>query len=183
MVQSEPGSRHQPDGAVPTNTRITTFTTTTTTTTSRSRGYFGMGEQKCILTQSCCGCSLRTGSLAIGIIGLVFAVLHSIYGIYNGVNGNGQGWVNMIVGILNVILCAVLIQGIRQEKRSMVMTWVWVQTILVAINIILGIIEIIVTLNIVFAIVLFIVMGIAIYCILVVRSYAFSIGGGTGGMA
>ncbi|XP_066976764.1 uncharacterized protein [Macrobrachium rosenbergii] len=182
MVESAAGPRHQSDGAVPTPTRITTVTTTTTTTT-RSRGIFGMGEHKCLLTQCCCGCSLRTGSLAIGIVGLVLAVMHTIYGIYHGINGISQGWVNMLVGILNVILCAVLIQGIRQEKRSMIMAWVWVQSILIAINIILGVIEIILTLNFIFAILLFIIMGIAIYCVLVVRSYAISISSGAGGMA
>ncbi|XP_064119800.1 uncharacterized protein LOC135224592 isoform X3 [Macrobrachium nipponense] len=142
-----------------------------------------MGEHKCLLSQCCCGCSLRTGSLAIGIIGLVFAALHAIYGIYHGINGISQGWVNMVVGILNVILCAVLIQGIRLEKRSMIMVWVWVQSILIAINIILGVIEIILTLNFIVAILLFIIMGIAVYCVLVVRSYAISISSGTGGMA
>lgn len=32
---------------------------------------FQMGEQKCVLNSCCCGCSLRSGSLAIGIVGLV----------------------------------------------------------------------------------------------------------------
>lgn len=59
------------------------------------------------------------------------------------------------------------------------MVWVWVSTIMIAINIVLIVITIILTLNIIFAIIAFIVFGIAIYCVLVVRSYALTVSGGS----
>lgn len=64
-----------------------------------------------------------------------------------------------------------------QDHRGMVMVWVWVSAIMIAINIVLVIIGIILTLNIIFAIIAFIVFGVAVYCILVVRSYALTVSG------
>ncbi|XP_047496584.1 uncharacterized protein LOC125044170 [Penaeus chinensis] len=136
-----------------------------------------MGEQKCVLNSCCCGCSLRSGSLAIGIVGLVLSIIAAIYGIVRGVNGDKQGWIDMAVQIIEIVICIILIQGIRKEHRGMVMVWVWVSAIIIAINIILVIIAVILTLNIIFAIIAFIIFGIAIYCILVVRSYALTLGG------
>nr|XP_027234608.1 uncharacterized protein LOC113825948 [Penaeus vannamei] len=136
-----------------------------------------MGEQKCVLASCCCGCSLRSGSLAIGIVGLVISTIAAIYGIVRGVNGETQGWIDMAVQIIEIVICIILIQGIRKEHRGMVMVWVWVSTIMIAINIVLIVITIILTLNIIFAIIAFIVFGIAIYCVLVVRSYALTLGG------
>lgn len=177
MVESA-GPRQQQDGTVP-----TTITSTTTTTRVSRFEILRMSEQKCVLSQSCCGCSLRSGSLAIGILGVIGGILGTISGIYLGINGNNQGWVDMVINIITLILAAILIQGVRAEKRGLVMVWVWVMGIIVIINIILGIIAIILTFNIIGGVILFIIMGIAVYCILVVRSYAISLGGGTGGMA
>ncbi|XP_042888564.1 uncharacterized protein LOC122264009 [Penaeus japonicus] len=136
-----------------------------------------MGEQKCVLNSCCCGCSLRSGSLAIGIVGLVLSVIAAIYSIIRGVNGDTQGWIDMAVQLIEVVICIILIQGIRTDHRGMVMVWVWVSAIMIAINIVLVIIGIILTLNIIFAIIAFIVFGVAVYCILVVRSYALTLGG------
>ncbi|XP_063608051.1 uncharacterized protein LOC134782481 [Penaeus indicus] len=136
-----------------------------------------MGEQKCVLNSCCCGCSLRSGSLAIGIVGLVLSIIAAIYGIKRGIDGETQGWIDMVVQIIEIVICIILIQGIRKEHRGMVMVWVWVSSIMIAINIVLVVIAIIMTLNIVFAIIAFIVLGIALYCILVVRSYALTLGG------
>nr|XP_053630768.1 uncharacterized protein LOC128687365 [Cherax quadricarinatus] len=133
-------------------------------------------SDKCVLSSSCCGCSLRSGSLAIGIISLVFGIINSIYSIYEVANGIKQGWVQLIINILSVIMAIILIIGVRKERRSYVMGWVWVTAIVIAINIILGILAIILSLNIVLGIIYFIVMGVAVYCLLVVRSFALSLG-------
>ncbi|XP_045593576.1 uncharacterized protein [Procambarus clarkii] len=135
-----------------------------------------MAGEKCVLSSSCCGCSLRSGSLAIGIISLIFGILYGIFGIYNGVKGHKEGWVTLVVNLITIAICIILIQGIRKERRGWVMTWVWTTGIIIAINIILIVIGIILTLNFIGGIIALICMGIAVYCVLVVRSYALSLG-------
>ncbi|XP_042236908.1 uncharacterized protein LOC121876069 [Homarus americanus] len=135
-----------------------------------------MNEHKCVLSASCCGCSLRSGTLAIGILGVIGCILNIISGIYLGVKGFADGWITMAVSIIHLIVNILLIQGVKQERRSFVMLWVWVSIICVVLYSILAVVTIIVSLNIAYAITVFIVVGVIIYCILVVRSYALSLG-------
>ncbi|XP_042233391.1 uncharacterized protein LOC121873756, partial [Homarus americanus] len=135
-----------------------------------------MNEHKWVLSASCCGCSLRSGTLAIGILGVIGCILNIISGIYLGVKGFADGWITMAVSIIHLIVNILLIQGVKQERRSFVMLWVWVSIICVVLYSILAVVTIIVSLNIAYAITVFIVVGVIIYCILVVRSYALSLG-------
>jgi len=135
-----------------------------------------MAEHKCIVNACCCGCSLRSGSLAIGVIYLILAILAAINGILQGINGNSQGWIEMAVNLIQAILCVVLILGINKENRAMIMVWVWVSAILVAVSVIVAIMAAIAG-AIVVGIVILVVLGLQVYFIIVVRSHALTLAG------
>lgn len=151
-----------------------------------------MDERICILDKCCFGCSLRTGSLLIGIFGLICSVSETLYGICVGViDEELQGWFDAGLGIASFMLCTLLIYGILQEKRSFIMAWVWIQIFMIAIDIGACVLEIVWNQNPISAIIFFIVSGISIYFTLIIRSYALTLeeknskknGGGGGGGA
>ncbi|XP_071542887.1 uncharacterized protein [Panulirus ornatus] len=133
-----------------------------------------MTEAKCILSSFCCGISLRSASMGIAIASIVWGAIDSIIGIFKGVQGQGQGWGYLICSIIIVIASCILLQGIKKDKRAYVMSWVWVISILIFIYIILAVVSLI-TLNFANGVINLIVIGLAIYCVLVVRSYAFTV--------
>merc|ERR1711931_83154 len=125
-----------------------------------------MAEQKCVVSACCCGCSLRSGSLAIGIIYLILAVLAAINGILQGINGSNQGWIEMAVNLIQAVLCVVLIMGINKENRAMIMVWVWVSIILVVVSAIVAIMAAIGGL-IIFGIIILVFLSLQVYFIIV----------------
>jgi len=135
-----------------------------------------MGEQKCVVSVCCCGCSLRSGSLAIGIVYLIFAILAAINGILQGIGGNSQGWIEMAINIIQAVLCVVLILGINKENRAMIMVWVWVSAIIVIVS---GIVTIMAIIGgfIVVGIILLVCLALQVYFIIVVRSHALTLSG------
>jgi len=136
-----------------------------------------MSEHKCVVGTCCCGCSLRSGTLAIGIVTLVFAILGAIGGVYVGVNGNNEGWFSLVVNGITIVLCALLLQGVRQERRGFVMAWVWGMIVMIILQIIGAIITIATSPNLSFAISTIICSAIAIYLVVVVRSFGLSLAG------
>ncbi|XP_071514823.1 uncharacterized protein [Panulirus ornatus] len=128
---------------------------------------------------NCCFCaSLRTGSLIIAIFTLVISLFGAAYSIFLGVTGSNEGWVDLAIDIIHIVLASILINGICTERRSLVNLWVWGTAFLVAVAIVLGIVFILLTDSLYVAIVLFIVSVIQIYFVLVVRSYALTLSDG-----
>lgn len=116
----------------------------------------------------------------ITIIASIFQVANSGYAA--GVGHNNAGWVGVIMYIINLIVSIMLLIGVRKEKRNFLMIWVWFSIICLVINLIaggLGVLggsfELLIT-----AIISAIITG---YCVVVVRSYAFTLGGGVGSPA
>ena len=136
-----------------------------------------MTEHKYTIGQCCCGCTLKTGSLIIAIFSLVVNLLNLAMSIQAVTLGFYPSWVSVIVDILYSIVSVLLIIGIQQEKRNFIMVWVWTSIVVVVINLIIGVISAIGLLWI-NAIALFINIIILVYFIVVVRSYAISIGEG-----
>lgn len=135
-----------------------------------------MAEQKCVVSACCCGCSLRSGSLAIGIIYLILAILAAINGILQGVNGNNQGWIEMAINLIQAVLCVVLILGINKENRAMIMVWVWVSAIIVVVSVIVAIMAAIAG-GIIFGVIILVFLSLQVYFIIVVRSHALTLSG------
>ncbi|XP_050714523.1 uncharacterized protein LOC126997464 [Eriocheir sinensis] len=140
-----------------------------------------MTEHKCVVSYCCCGCSLRSGSLSIGIVVLILSLLQCIYSIFGAIKtGDNSLWVGFVTNLILVIVSCLLIQGIRTERRGFVMVWVWTMVVLVTINIIMAVIILITTLNLAFGLVTLVVMGIFIYLVVVVRSYGLSLSSSSG---
>lgn len=140
-----------------------------------------MGEHKCVVGYCCCGCSLRSGSLAIGIVVLILTLLQAIYSIMQAIKtGNASGWIGFATNLFVVIVSCLLIQGIRTERRGYVMAWVITMVVIIVINIILAIIILITTFNLPFGLIMLAVMLLFIYLVVVVRSYALTLGSSAG---
>lgn len=140
-----------------------------------------MGEHKCTVTYCCCGCSLRSGSLAIGITVLILSLISAIYNIFGAIKHGGvDGWIGFVINLLVVIVSCFLMQGIRQERRGYVMTWVYTMAVLIIINIIFAVIVLVTTFDLAFGLITVGVMILFIYLVVVVRSYGLTLGSSTG---
>ncbi|XP_063873036.1 uncharacterized protein LOC135107292 isoform X2 [Scylla paramamosain] len=140
-----------------------------------------MGEHKCVVSYCCCGCSLRSGSLAIGIVVLILSLLNAIYNIIAAIRtGVTVGWIGFATNLFVVIVSCILIMGIRQERRGFVMTWVITMVVIIIINIITSIIALVTTFSLVAGLIVLVVMGVFIYLVVVVRSYALTLGSSAG---
>lgn len=122
--------------------------------------------------------------MIIAVLNLIGNIFQGALGAYSAVGShhNQGGWVGLIIAILAVIVSILLIIGIQKEKRNFIMIWVWTTIVMLVIFVILAILNI-------FSgdITSFISSLIAVllwaYCVVVVRSYAISIGGGVGSPA
>ncbi|XP_068226322.1 uncharacterized protein [Palaemon carinicauda] len=130
-----------------------------------------------VVSRCCCFFNLRVGTLIIAIINLLFHIGEGAYGIYLGVNGIPEGWMDVAIDIINIIFAIILIHGVRTVNRNLVVAWVWASVISVALSIILGVLFILFTNSVIAAVILFVLAAIQIYFIVVVRSYAISLEG------
>nr|XP_027223094.1 uncharacterized protein LOC113815225 [Penaeus vannamei] len=133
-----------------------------------------MGE-RCVFTSCCCGCSLRTGALVIAVVSLVLSTVGAAYGAYVGSNGDSEGWVDFFIDLVNIILAAILLHGIRTERRDLALAWVWGTVVMVGITVIVGIVILVLTPTVLGAVILLAAALVQIYFILVVRSYALTV--------
>ncbi|XP_064084065.1 uncharacterized protein LOC135199862 [Macrobrachium nipponense] len=137
-----------------------------------------MTANNLVVVPGCCCCfSLRVGTLIIAILNLLFHIGEGAYGIYLGVNGVPEGWMDLAIDIIMIIFSIILIHGVRTENRNLAVAWVWASAIGVALSIIVGILYIIFTNSVIAAIILFVLAAVQIYFIIVVRSYAISLEG------
>merc|ERR1712168_1057084 len=127
-----------------------------------------MGEERCTVTQSLCGCDLKQGSLAIGIVYLILGIIGLIGGIDGSAKGAGMSLVQLIVQLLQCIICVLLILGVRKDNRRFIMIWVYVSIVTVVFSILGAILSII-------TVVVLLASLLQIYCIVVVRSYALTL--------
>ncbi|CAL4072023.1 unnamed protein product [Meganyctiphanes norvegica] len=142
-----------------------------------------MTEQKCIVGQCCCGCTLRTGSMIIAVLSLVGNIFLLANSSYAAVQGhNNASWVSVVVALLHFIVSVLLIVGIRQEKRNFMMIWVWVTLVRIVISAIMAVIAFI---GLVWQVAISLVITVLLYgyCAVVVRSYALSVSGVVGSPA
>lgn len=140
----------------------------------------------------CCGLSLRTGALIIGVLDMVFDSLHLLGGVANLVGTSGvyikegdskDPWIvaflvmEMLVGIVDFIFSAVLLNGVHKESVKKVMAWWWWTSLQLLMQVIFFIAyaifkEVITGLLIVVAA---LILALSVFSLVVVRSYAFSL--------
>jgi len=121
--------------------------------------------------------------MIIAILNLLGNIFQGANGAYAAVGGHDQGgWVGLIISILAIIVSILLIIGIQKEKRNFIMIWVWTMIVILVITLILGILSIF-SGNLSFLIASLIAVLLWGYCVVVVRSYALSLGGGVGSPA
>ncbi|XP_066942432.1 uncharacterized protein [Macrobrachium rosenbergii] len=134
-----------------------------------------MADKKLLLKTCCCGCSLRIGSLIVAILSLILGLIGLGLSIFAGLNGLAGGWLNVAINIVNIILVALLIHGIKKEQNRFVLAWVWTTMVTIILTVFLGIFVILLSSLVMEGVIFFAVAIIQTYFILVVRSYSASL--------
>jgi len=141
-------------------------------------------SEKFIVNSCCCGCTLKTGSLIIGILYLIGSLGGTIqYGYAAVATHHGILWFSAVVYVIQLIAACLLIHGTRTENASLVRVWVYVQAVVTILQVISLIIVAVSAFSIGGIISGLIVIGLCIYFIVVVRSYALELESGGGNPA
>jgi len=141
-----------------------------------------MSDRKCVLGQCCCGCTLKTGAWATAIFCLIGSVINTANAIYDATSRhNNSSWGAVIVSVIMLIVAIFLMHGVRTEQPRLIWIWVYTQIVLTVLTTILLIVGAVGTLNFVGLVAGLLIVGLIIYFILVVRSYAIELEGGAGG--
>jgi len=141
-----------------------------------------MSDRKCVLSSCCCGCTLRTGAWVTSILVLIGSIINASNAIYDAVKGHNNGsWFNAVISIIMLVIAIFLMHGVRTENPRLIWIWVYTQIVLVILTLIGLIIGVIGTLNIIGLIIGLVIIGFFVYFILVVRSYAIELEGGSTG--
>lgn len=135
-----------------------------------------MTEHKCVVNSCCCGCSLRSGTLAIAIFNLILSLIQIVLGSIAIASGAIVVWPELVIGILRLIISSILINGVRKESRGQVLAWVWIVTILTVLATISVIVLFVLGSPISYVVDDIIGILLNIYFIIVVRSFAFKLG-------
>ncbi|XP_027234609.1 uncharacterized protein [Penaeus vannamei] len=136
----------------------------------------------CIVHSCCCGCTLRTGSLVIAILSLIGCIFNIVSNILSGLAGFPAAWGAVAVNVVGLLITVMLLVGIQKNNRSLVMAWVWINAILMVINIGLSI-AIMALGAIAVGVVALIFCALSVYFIVVVYSFAMVDLQGVGNMA
>ncbi|XP_063599174.1 uncharacterized protein LOC134775545 isoform X2 [Penaeus indicus] len=134
-----------------------------------------MGSTGTLVNSCCCGCSLRTGALIIAALSLIYGLLGIAYSIYIIVAGVVEGWLDLALALLNVIFAIILIVGVRQCRRRLVMAWVWSAVLSVILGVVLGVLYVILTQSFVVAVIIGAIAAIQAYFVVVVHSFALTV--------
>jgi len=141
-------------------------------------------SEKFIVNSCCCGCTLKTGSLIIGILYLIISLGGTIqYGYAAVATHHGILWFSAVVYVIQLIAACLLIHGTRTENASLVRVWVYVQAVVTILQVISLIIVAVSAFTIGGIISGLIMIGLCIYFIVVVRSYALELESGGGNPA
>ncbi|XP_018016825.1 uncharacterized protein LOC108673495 [Hyalella azteca] len=93
--------------------------------------------EKCVVSQCCCGCTLRTGALATAIFCLVSAILNVIVNVHALVSERAQSsWFNIIVSVVVLIIAILLLVGVKKERPNLIRIWIYVEIVLVILTLI-----------------------------------------------
>ncbi|KAL7643463.1 UNVERIFIED_CONTAM: hypothetical protein RMT77_005445 [Armadillidium vulgare] len=133
------------------------------------------------LTQSCCGCSLRVGSLIIGWLDLLAGILWIISAFTGSGSGRPGNYESHYIGIGNVILTILAALCILVGVYKGLVNILWVSVyfhLIIVIWCLIVIIIFFVYLLFVPAVVGIIQLIVTVYLFLVLRSYAFELDGG-----
>jgi len=138
----------------------------------------GIDDNKYTVSQFCCGCTLRTGALVIGIIYVVGYLLQALTFLSYAINGGPVNvWYSFIIYLVQFIAACMLIHGVRMDRSDLVKVFVWTTCVLVVLKLID---VIILAINLMFVPMISPILSVIfdIYCIVVVRSYAIELAGG-----
>ncbi|KAK7081163.1 hypothetical protein SK128_007558 [Halocaridina rubra] len=130
-------------------------------------------SRACTVGICCCGCSLRTGSLIIGWLDLIFGLINAAFTAAVAVeNHYNPLWGSFVVEMVGVLIALCLVIGANKENTRLLWLWVYVSTVMLFLAIILAIV---ITIQVgYYSILIFVTIAAAlqVYYIVVVRSYA-----------
>ncbi|XP_042884002.1 uncharacterized protein LOC122260694 [Penaeus japonicus] len=95
-------------------------------------------SQKCVISQCCCGCSLRGASLFIAVALLLVDSAFMAYNIWELVKSRLDWLLWTVFGLetANLIMDSVLLLGVVKENYRAIITWVWVSVVQVILTLV-----------------------------------------------
>ena len=91
-----------------------------------------------MLSKCCCCVSLRTGSIIIGVLGLLGGIACLANAVYSGFN-----WIGLIQGIVYILSYGCLLYGAIRFNRTAVIVYLVIDGVMIAAVIIFGILAIV----------------------------------------
>ncbi|XP_027234616.2 uncharacterized protein [Penaeus vannamei] len=84
--------------------------------------------QKCVISQCCCGCSLRRAALFIAAAFVLIDIAFMAYNVWELVKARPDWLLWTVFGLetVNLSMDCVLLAGVVKENYRAIMAWVWV---------------------------------------------------------
>jgi len=137
----------------------------------------GEGEPKCLVSQCCCGCTLKTGSLIIGILYIIGYLAQSAQLLQLSLHESAF-WFFFVISFIQFIASCLLVHGVRTDRADLVRVWVFTTIGLCVLKIIAGIVGTVTTGDITGIIQALISCILDVYFIIVARSFAYELESG-----
>jgi len=136
-------------------------------------------EERFVLKASCCGVSLRTGTLIIALLNLICcefqairSFIHARYIPADSEEFSGPLYFGGSVNVIGVLLSLLLLFGVIKGSAKAVILWVWVQVMFLLLLVISGIIIVVETFDGFLIVYLIINVCLNLYFIAVAHSYS-----------
>ncbi|XP_047497160.1 uncharacterized protein LOC125044513 [Penaeus chinensis] len=99
--------------------------------------------QKCVISQCCCGCSLRRAALLIAAAFVLVDIAFWAYNVGELVKARLDWLLWTVFGLetANLIMDCVLLVGVLKENYRAIMAWVWVSVVQVVLTVIASIVS------------------------------------------
>ncbi|CAL4116017.1 unnamed protein product [Meganyctiphanes norvegica] len=100
-----------------------------------------MNSHTCVVSQCCCGCTLRTGSLIIGVLSLIGDGYNSVT---TGLQASAEGWwllwVTEVIVVVHLIASILLLIGISNNNVKFIKAYVYANVAVIVYDVILVIV-------------------------------------------
>ncbi|XP_066938373.1 uncharacterized protein [Macrobrachium rosenbergii] len=134
-----------------------------------------MGEPRFVFKTCCFGISLRRAAYIIAGVSLFLQIIGLAGGMFVGIKyGLEEGWVNVVIKLMNIGLIMVLVYAIKTTRQDLVFLWVYGSVMMTILSLAIGIISVVYTKTAVGSVILLALTALHLYFIAVIRSYAHS---------
>ncbi|XP_068200547.1 uncharacterized protein [Palaemon carinicauda] len=134
-----------------------------------------MGEHRFVFKTCCFGTSLRRAAYIVAGVSLFLQIIGLAGGMFVGTKyGLEEGWINVVIKLMNIALISVLIFAIKTTRQDLVFLWVYGSVMMTILSLAIGIITVVYTKTVIGTVILLSLTALHFYFIVIVRSYAYT---------